>query len=146
MSRFRPVCLLWVSLVLTVAAALPSAARRPALYPDSVGAKVRCSATVELPRGYLSGICVLRNEGPAVRGCLFNEFGISALAFTYMPARQKVKIDYVAGKLNKWYIRRVLRRDLLQLMANLRRGVGTYRNARRHIDYRFTPLPDATEE
>lgn len=146
MSPFKPVCSLWVSLVLLCAVTLPASGRRPSVFPDSVGQKVRYNATIELQRGYLSGVCVLLNEGDVVRGSLFNEFGLSALSFTYRPARQKVTIDHLVAMLNKWYIRRVLRRDLSRLMAHLRQGIGTYRNEKHHIDYNFSILSDATEE
>ncbi len=99
-----------------------------------------------MPRAYVSGVCVLQTDGDTVRGCLFNEFGVTALDFTYDSQRQKVKLHHVVKMLDRWYIRRVLRKDLAQLMIRLQRGETQYRNERRQITYQFTPIKDEATE
>lgn len=116
------------------------------LFPDSVGQKQKYAATIEMKKGYISGICMMANEGEVVKGCLFNEFGISAIDFSYRPTDGKVKLLGVIKMLDKWYIKRVLRRDLALLMQNLRMGKEAYRDEKYKIDYKFTILNDATEE
>lgn len=117
-------------------------------YPDTVGSKVKYSATIEMRKGYMSGICILLNDGSAIKGCLFNEFGISALDFVYYPERRKVKLLSVIQMLNKWYIKKILREDLVKVMENLRQGKFTYHDDKFKIAYNFTllELDDATEE
>jgi len=109
----------------------------------------RYSAFIETSRASISGICVLVSDSTStIRGSLFNEFGITALDFTYVPAREKVRLHSVMPALDHWYIRRVLRRDLRQivpLLTGADKSV-THTNERYHITYTFTPLPDDSEE
>lgn len=142
MRRF----LVSISVVAASLFTVPVSAQKPRLYPDSIGGKVKCNATIEMKKGYVSGICMLVNDGGVVRGSLFNEFGISALDFAYYPESDKVKLGDVMKMLNRWYIKKVLKRDLKQLLKNLKQGVGTYRDEKYKIDYSFTPLNDEAEE
>lgn len=142
MRRF----LVSISIVAASLFAMPVSAQKPRLYPDSIGGKVKCNATIEMKKGYVSGICMLVNDGGVVRGSLFNEFGISALDFAYYPESDKVKLGDVIQMLNRWYIKKVLKRDLRQLLNNLKQGIGTYRDEKYKIDYSFTPLNDEAEE
>ena len=104
---------------------------------ETEGGRIRYAASIEMPKAYLSGICVLLREGDVVRGSLFNEFGVTALDFTYHPESQKVKLHHVIKIMDKWYIRRVLRKDLAQLMLRLQQGETTYRNERHNITYQL---------
>ncbi len=115
-------------------------------YPDSIGEKMRYEAIIEMDKGYLSGICILTNDGKTVKGSLFNEFGISALDFSYNTETNKVKLISVVGFFNKWYIRRTLRKDLATLLRRLQEGKSEYRNQRHNINYKFTILNHDTEE
>ena len=117
-----------------------------ALYPKNEGEKVRSSAMIEMPKGYVSGICVMYNDGTDVKASIFNEFGISAIDFVYNPQKDKVKLVSVINMLNKWYIRKLLKSDLRKVVHCLQQGVGEYRNERYKIDYKFSPLKDETEE
>lgn len=114
-------------------------------FPDKEGCKVKYNAVIEMKKGYMSGICIMLNDGGVVKGSLFNEFGISALDFTYQPDRKKVKLLSVMKLLDKWYIKRVLKKDLAQLMDCLRQGVGEYRDERFKINYKFTLLEEKPE-
>ena len=75
---------------------------------DSLGVKEKYATTIELPNGYLSGISVIKRETLCYRGVLFNEFGITALEFTYDPYKKKIRFAQLIAMLNKWYIRRLL--------------------------------------
>ncbi len=138
--------LLSISIFLLSLLATPVMGQSKTVFPDSTGQKVKYNATIEMKKGYLSGVCMLVNDGENIKGCLFNEFGISALDFTYNPSRDKVKLVNVIKMLDKWYIRKVLKKDLVQLMHNLAKGIPTYQDKRFNIDYKFTVLEDATEE
>lgn len=111
------------------------------LYIDSIGATNKYSAMIELPKAYLSGVCILKmDEQGVVMGCLFNEFGISALEFSYRPGDKKVKLLSVIKMMDKWYIRRVLKRDLVKVYQQLLDGKTTYVNERFHITYTLKTL------
>ena len=109
----------------------------------------RYSAYISMPRGYVSGLLVLLHEDEVVghasqrgtvKGSIFNEFGITALDFTYDRRKDKVKLHSVIKMMDKWYIRRVLRRDLREALKRLEQGDSIYENRRYHINYKFTPI------
>ena len=139
----------YVSTLLLLFASLgvvPAEAQRLLPTPDS-DELVKLNVSIEFPRGGMTGICAMRYEGGVMKGCLFNEFGISALDFTYRPEKRKVRIEHAIKMLNKWYIKRVLRQDLLHVIDALAQGDTTYVNAKRHITYQFsTMIPDETQE
>ena len=128
-------CLLCISLLLTA-----GGLRAQASFPEKEGETVRYRAYIETRRGYVSGICLLRLEGGEVNGCLVNEFGITGLSFTYDLKKGKTRLHDVLPMLDKWAIRRVLKKDLSQVMDHLRRGETGYRNERRGICYHFDKL------
>ncbi|MBR3655598.1 MAG: hypothetical protein IKN58_00275 [Prevotella sp.] len=106
-------------------------------FPSAEGERAKYAAYIEMPKAYVSGICVLLQEDGLIKGSLFNEFGITALDFTYNPQRDKIKLHSVMKMMDKWYIRKVLKKDLRQVMKTLKEGQTEYTNQRRHIVYRF---------
>lgn len=107
---------------------------------DSIGCKTRYVTTIELSKGYLSGITIMVREADVYHGVLFNEFGITALEFTYQPQTKKVELIEVIAMLDKWYIRRVLKNDLQHVMENLMKGNPTYKDEKYHISYKFSVM------
>lgn len=99
-----------------------------------------------MEKGYLSGVCMLLNSDGKIKGSFFNEFGVSAMDFTYDSRKQKTKLHNVISMLNKWYIRRVLKKDLSALMQCLRDGKTSYRDERYNINYNFIPLTDEADK
>ena len=69
-----------------------------------------------------------------------NEFGVAVMSFSYDPRRNRVKILDAAGKLNRWYVRRIIRKDMVHVMNALQMSETTYVNEKRRIRYTFTPL------
>ncbi len=112
------------------------------VFPDSVGQKVKYNALIEMKKGYLSGICILANDGEKIKGCLFNEFGISAIDFIYNPIKKKVRLVNVIKMFDKWYIKKILKKNLVQVVECLSRGVYDYTDNRYKIDYHFKVLKD----
>ena len=125
--------LLCISMLL----ALPISVQAQTTFPSADGERAKYAAYIEMPKAYVSGICVLLQEDGLIKGSLFNEFGITALDFTYNPQRDKVKLHSVMKMMDKWYIRKVLKKDLRQVMKTLKEGQTEYTNQRRHIVYRF---------
>ena len=136
MRRSMRSCLLFISLLLSV---LTSRLYAQTTFPAD-GESIRFTAYIEMEKGYVSGICILHRDGDTVHGSLFNEFGITALEFTYRLERKKVKLHTVMPMMNKWYIRKVLKKDLRQLMTGLQNGETTWKDERYHIEYQLTPL------
>lgn len=122
---------------------LPMGCLAQSLLPTQRGEKVRYAAYIEMPKGYVSGICILLNDSTEVKGSLFNEFGVTALDFSYLPAKDRVRLHHVIGMMDKWYIRRVLKRDLREVMHQLQQGQTSYRDEKYTITYQFTPVVDS---
>lgn len=104
---------------------------------------MKYATTIEMSKGYLSGISVVVRETDVYRGVIFNEFGITALEFTYHPSAKKVKLVQVIKMLDKWYIRRVLKKDLQCVVENLLKGISTYEDEKYHIKYVFSLMHDS---
>lgn len=141
MRRLALICLLCINCLTAVWADTASALTQGVL-PTTEGQRREYSAYIEMSRAYVSGICVLLMDEGVIKGALFNEFGVTALEFTFYPERRKVKLHNVMKLMDKWYIRRVLRKDLAQLMVLMEQGETTYKNERRHITYQLTPMKD----
>lgn len=114
--------------------------------PDSIGSKMKYNASIEMKKGYLSGICMLIRDKDGYKGSIFNEFGISVLDFTYQPLTGKVKLENVIQLLDKWYIKRLLKQDLSQVIKNLQNGISIYDNKKYKIHYQFTEMRETMEE
>lgn len=130
-----------VSLILFSALSL----KAQSLLPSPSGEASRYEAYIELPRGYLSGVCIMRCAGDTLRGSIFNEFGVSAMDFVYDRRKDRVRLLSVMKMMDRWYIRRTLRSDLRRLLRSMNAGEGEYRNEHRHILYRFTPMADSLD-
>ena len=109
---------------------------------DSIGCKMKYATTIEMPKSYLSGITLIVREAKEYRGVMFNEFGITALAFSYKPETKRIKLIHLIDMLDNWLIRRVLKQDLQRVMENLLKGVSTYKNERLYIEYTFSVMCD----
>ena len=135
MRRF----LLSISILCITLLAAP-AARAQNTFPATEGEKVRYSVQIDFGKAYLSGIGIMAYVDGEVLGSVFNEFGVSALSFSYNPQKDKVKILSIIGKLNKWYIRGVVKKDMKKVIAVLKEGGTTYTNQKDHITYTFQQL------
>lgn len=135
-----------LSVSLLCASMLASRVAAQTTFPMSNGDRIKYSAAIEMEKGYLSGVCMLLNTDGKIKGSFFNEFGVSAMDFTYDSRKQKTKLHNVISMLNKWYIRRVLKKDLSALMQCLRDGKTSYRDERYNINYNFIPLTDEADK
>ena len=115
------------------------------LLPENGGDRVRLSANIEMNGGYISGVCAMLKDDGLIKCSLFNEFGISVLDFIYYTDKDKVKIVGAAAFINKWYIKRTLKKDLRHIIHAMKEGRASYINIKRNIHYEFTPLDNATE-
>lgn len=114
-------------------------------FPEHDGDRLECNAMIEMPKGSVSGVCIMVNECDTVRGAIVNEFGITALNFTYTPADDKVRLSSVVAMLDKWYIRNVLAKDLRELLHAIRQGRTAYSDEKYHITYTLSPM-DAVDD
>lgn len=138
MKQLARVCLIFVSL--TFLTAHFSTVNAQVCFPSVQGEKAKYSAYIDMPQGYVSGVCVLFNEGTVIQGSLFNEFGITALNFSYDIKKEKIKLYSVVKLMDKWYIKKILKKDLKQLMKCLQKGESVYQNEKYHITYSFSTL------
>lgn len=103
----------------------------------------------------LTGICLLRNDGDRILGCVVNEFGIKAFDFIYDKQKGRTKLTNVLKMLDKWYLKRVAAADFSCLLRghnkrrHLRRrtlvcegGKVRLENRKYDITYTFEPIDD----
>ena len=66
----------------------------------------------------ITGYCLMSfTSSQEVIGTIVNEFGIKVFDFIY--ANGKAKIINVIAPLNKWYIRKILRKDMHFILTNI---------------------------
>lgn len=138
MKQLARVCLIFVSL--TFLTAHFNTINAQVCFPSVQGEKAKYSAYIDMPQGYVSGVCVLFNEGTVIQGSLFNEFGITALNFSYDIKKEKIKLYSVVKLMDKWNIKRILKKDLKQLMKCLQKGESVYQDEKYHVTYSFSTL------
>ncbi len=115
-------------------------------FPIKNGDRARYNVQIDFKKAYISGLCIMLMEDDVIKASVVNEFGVSALDFTYNPFKRKVKILKVMGKMNKWYIKKVLKKDLQQVMFNLPLDINTYEDTKYNIKYTFNPLDETQDK
>lgn len=105
-------CLLFVSLLLLAVLARADGFLLP------LDGRQQYVVDIQMGRAALSGVCIVKGDGDAgFRGAIVNEFGVHALDFTLTSDRRHLRLQNVIGVMDRWYIRRVVRRDLLFLFS-----------------------------
>lgn len=106
------------------------------------------AVNIEIGKAYISGICVAqRNEGEEILS-IVNEFGVSALTCKRNGEGKPLRIVNILKPLNKFYIKRVLRKDLYTILPELLGEASDkereikHNNERYGISYRFRPISD----
>lgn len=95
------------------------------------------SVLMKIGKRELTGICIVeKGEDGAVTGTLMNEFGVKAFDFTCQEG--KTRIINVMRPLDKWYVRRRLRKDFDSILPVL--GGEGCSFSRSFTSYVFTPL------
>lgn len=138
MKRFLQRLIISVLLALCIA---PNA-NAQSVFPKNEGETAQYSAYIQMSKAYISGVCVLLKENDEIKGSIFNEFGFTAIDFTYNIKKNKVKLIYVFEMMNKWYIKKTLKKDLANLLTVLQKGETQYINSKRHITYTFKPMEE----
>ena len=87
------------------------------LLPSIAYSGIQCDAdrfsfSISMPKGYLSGVLITNESDDSINGSMINEFGISAVDFTYSRRNGKFRLVSVISFLDKWHIRRMLGNDL----------------------------------
>lgn len=116
---------------------------------------------IETSNGFVSGVLLVSENDENINGSMINEFGVSAIDFSYSKKKQKVKLLSVVSFLNKWYIKQVLKNDI-KFCIHILYGIPfkkkhnyevihrvdsvTIINNNRHLKYTFSPLTIPTNE
>ena len=128
------------------------------LHAINLEGKRQYNVIIETGKASLSGICIIKTDETGSKGAIVNEFGIQALDFTLSADRRKVRLHHVVDFLNRWYIKRVLRKDLQFIFRNIESTSDRNRelrvegdttimqNRKHHITYTFTETQDETDQ
>lgn len=82
----------------------------------------RYAFQIETQKAAVTGIMILKETADEIAGSMVNEFGVSAIDFIYNKKKDSIKLLSVVSFLNKWYIKKVLKKDLklsIQLLTDL---------------------------
>ena len=137
MNRFTKLCLTLTSIFFLCIISNESFAQ--SLLPNEGDSK-EYQMTINMPKAYISGICVMANDGARVNGSIFNEFGLCMLSFSYLIEKDKVKILSAMKMINKWYIKRILRKDLLGVIKCLQNNNTVYEDSKHSINIIIEPM------
>lgn len=108
------------------------------VYPVINEEKVRYNIQIDIKKAYLSGICILGKKDSSIVSSIVNEFGVSLMDFSYNPLNKKVKIHSITKKLDRWYIKRILKKDIRLMLEVMQAGGNEYINGKYKIKYTFT--------
>lgn len=112
-----------------------------------VSANNRYTVQIDIRKAYISGVCIMHEEEDMITASIMNEFGVSALTYRYDTKTGKVRILDILKKMDKWYIKRILKKDLKAIMHEMPvQEPLTYENQKYNIIYHFTPLNDEAAE
>lgn len=106
-------------------------------FPEKEGERVYYDFSMRRSDMELSGICILLCSGDTVKASIVNNFGATLIDYSYDTKKLKIKLHYVFEKLDKWYIRRVLKRNLKKIMLAMRSGENSYKDVRHKLSYTF---------
>mgnify|MGYP003294572440 CR=1 FL=1 len=107
-------------------------------YPANEGDKVRYNLQVEIRDSFLSGICIMVNNDGIIASSIVNEFGISLMDFIYSEQKDKVKLCNMIKPLDRWYVKRLLKRSLKGMLKAMKSGDTEYIDEKNRIKYVFT--------
>ncbi|MCF0202173.1 MAG: hypothetical protein HUK08_02295 [Bacteroidaceae bacterium] len=117
---------------------IAASSKAQATYPQNNGESVRYDLIIEMSKAYLSGILIMLRDGDnTVNASIVNEFGLSLMDFTYHEVKDKVTFHTLMGKLNKWYIKRILKKDLRAILKLMQEGKEKTYFGSRNIKYSF---------
>lgn len=117
MKRFLLFLSLWITTGWSVAHSEGLPAIQDSLTPRTEGERREYTVTLRFQKTQLSGICLMKRLGEEIVGSWLNEFGIRAFDFRYDPRQDRIELSNVLDQLDRWYIRRTLRRDLKLLLT-----------------------------
>lgn len=121
----------------------------------------RWNINLSTPKAAVSGFFLIRDENDSIAGSIINEFGISLADFRFNPVSGKVKFINLTGFLNKWYLKKLLAKDLSLALKRLTtpslsspKGYDVsvssdtvvIHNLKYDITYQFSPLSDETDK
>lgn len=103
---------------------------------------LQLSVQISMEKVAFSGVClIIADSSEVYKGAIVNEFGIKAFTFIYNERKSKIHLFEIMPLLNRWYIRRILRRDLQQIIPQIIiHGKCKYTNPKYRINYSFQPL------
>ncbi len=89
------------------------------LFPQVAGKKCEYTTEIQFKGNSVTGICILKHNDKEIIGAIINEFGIKVFDFIVRLDGLKVKLENVTPFLDKWYIKRMLKKDLKFLFTHL---------------------------
>lgn len=99
--------------------------------PSVDGEKKEYNSVIQFKSNTLTGICIIKKEEGEILGTFINEFGIKGFDFIYNIKKNNIKIVNAIKFLNKWYIKKTIKKDLKFLIVNKTNS----KNKKREVNY-----------
>lgn len=111
-------CFLWISLLLVcLCVSAQSIAAPDGLFLFNTGEKAEYTFSLQYKQYRFTGLCIMKKNDGGIAGSIINEFGIKAFDFVYESSTKRIQILNVIGFMDKWYIKRTLKKDWKYLFA-----------------------------
>lgn len=123
--------LVLINMLFCVLVATADNKQNDTFFPILDGGKKEYTCVIQLRNNTLTGICVIKKEQEKYIGTFVNEFGIKGFDFMYDVNKNRISLFNVIKFLNKWYIKRTLKKDLKFMITNR----SNFKNKKREIAY-----------
>lgn len=135
----------WIILILSLLSfGLPCAVSAQDIQAGSETSKY--NIRIDIKEAYISGLCIIKDEGSVITASVVNEFGVSVITIRYDLSRNRIKIMNCIRQLRNPMIRSVLKKDfriLLDEYANLTDSKSAelkHINTKQDITYNLIPF------
>ena len=119
-------------------------AKAKSLLPEQLEERAVFEVDIDMQKAYISGRCYMLRKENTIVASIINEFGVSIADYTYDTIKCKTKIHSLFSKLDHWYIKKILKKDITSIMKLLDKGECKHINSKRNMIYTFTPITSTT--
>ena len=101
---------------------------------------------IDIKEAYISGLCIIKDDGSVINASVVNEFGVSVITLRYDFSRNRIKVVNCIRQLRNPMIRSVLKKDFRILLNEYRNQKDSnpaelkHINTKQDITYNLIPF------
>lgn len=81
------------------------------LFSSVISSSTKYAVQIDIDEAYISGICIIKEDGSTATASIVNEFGVSLMTLKYDISTEKVKILETVKQLRNPMMKRTLKKD-----------------------------------